>query len=126
MPTENRITIDADEVGTDNEPCPVVGVSNTQADPPEYILFMFDEEAGDFYLERNDQSTAGLGGICEIELRRESLKVSLAGGTAEAVGAEGIEVRLNLEDGSFARLREALHTMFSGSGILVDREQSQG
>lgn len=88
---------------------------------------VFDEQdealgMADVYVERNDQSQSGYGGIERVELHRDRVRVVVAGHRADLLGADELEIALSLQTDEFARLRDGLRAVFRGFDTLVEHE----
>ena len=73
------------------------------------------------YVERNDQIQAGYGGIDQVVLSTEYVRVVLSGRTAESIGDGEFEIGLSLIPEEFDRLRQGLRIVFRGFGTLFER-----
>ncbi len=107
-----------------------VGFSNgrDEGDGREYLLFdrLYEVTAagrkvavGVVSVERNDQGGGGEGGVAEVEVRPDLVRVVLVGAVAEQAGAARYEIGLSLAAGEFERLRDGLRLVFAGYGCLV-------
>ena len=87
--------------------------------------YKFDEQdlalgMDQVYVERNDQSQGGYGGVERVELRPNSVRVVVGGRTAELLGDREFEVALSLSPKEFERLRAGLQAVFQGFGALIE------
>jgi hypothetical protein len=73
------------------------------------------------YVERNDQIQAGYGGIEQVVLSTEYVRVVLSGRTAESIGDGEFVIGLSLTPEEFERLRQGLRIVFREFGTLVER-----
>ena len=89
-----------------------------------YELDEQDEALGmaGVYIERNDQSQSGYGGIERVELSRDRVRVLLEERMAAVLDADELEIALSLPSDAFARLREGLRAVFRGFDTLVEHE----
>jgi len=72
------------------------------------------------YVERNDQSQSAYGGIEQIELHPDRVRMVVNGQTAQRLGDSEFEIGLSLAPEQFVRLRQALQVVFEGLGSLVE------
>lgn len=70
------------------------------------------------YVERNDQSQSGYGGIERVDVSRDRMKVILSGATAESLEDSCFEVALLMTDENFEELKAGLLSVFQGFDIL--------
>jgi hypothetical protein len=70
------------------------------------------------YVERNDQSQGGYGGVERVELRPDGLRVVVAGELAHRMGDREFEIAFSLPADEFERLRSGLRKVFAGFDTL--------
>src|SRR5689334_7746324 len=70
------------------------------------------------YVERNDQSQGGYGGVERVELRPDGLRVVVAGELAHRMGDREFEITFSLPADEFDRLRSGLRKVFAGFDTL--------
>ena len=72
------------------------------------------------FVERNDQSQGGYGGVARVELHADRVRVSIGGRLAEEMGDSEFEITFSLPPKKFNRLRDGLRTVFRGFDTLVE------
>jgi hypothetical protein len=87
--------------------------------------YEFDEQdvalgMNSVYVERNDQSQGGYGGVERVELHSDRVRVLVGGRVAEWMGDSEFEIGLSLSPAELERLREGLRVVFQGFGTLVE------
>lgn len=71
-----------------------------------------------YYIERDDQSFGGYGGLKEILLSRRELKAVLNETGKKNLKMDTVTVSLNISDNSFFELKNMLERIFSATGLL--------
>jgi hypothetical protein len=97
-------------------------------DTKQYLWVQRDEcsedetipEAGNVWIELDDEQWSDYGGIARVELSRDALSIRLTPESAAYMsGVDEFRVRLALSDEEFARVREQLLRVFVGYEELV-------
>jgi len=60
------------------------------------------------YIERNEQSRGGYGGVRELVLSRDRLNIGLEDAMAQTLGDDAFEITFALDDERFQELRDGL------------------
>jgi len=72
------------------------------------------------FAERNDQNQGGYGGVGQVELHPDRVRVVVRGDVAERMGTTELDIAFALPPEEFERLREGLRVVFAGFGSLVE------
>ena len=72
------------------------------------------------YIERNDQSEGGYGGINRVILRPDTVQVVVDSEMAKILGDTDFEIHLSLSPEEVERLRTGLRKVFQGFGTLTE------
>jgi hypothetical protein len=72
------------------------------------------------YAERNGQGEGGYGGVEQVELNRDRVRVLISGPLATDMGTSEFDIALSLPPAEFERLRDGLRLVFAGFGTLVE------
>jgi len=125
-----RFTAGIVTVDDSNDDFILVGLAEERSGPYREALHfqrshVFNEQdialgMNQVYVERNDQSQCGYGGIDRVELHRDHIEVILSGKTAEALGNDRFRIALSLPAGEFDRLRKGLEAVFRDFSCLVE------
>lgn len=125
-----RFTANTVMVDDSNENFILVGFADKQDGHYQNVLqfqrsYEFDEQdvalgMNSVYIERNDQSQSGYGGVERVELHADRLRVVIGGLVAQRMGDSEFEIKLSLAPEEFERLRRALRVVFQGFNSLIE------
>ncbi|MBL9084688.1 MAG: hypothetical protein JNK76_22985 [Planctomycetales bacterium] len=108
-------------------PARFLGFANNESE--KYLWFQRDEEfegdpllpnAGNVWVERDDQAWDGHGGIAGVVLTRTTLTVVFTPEATEYMGGyEEIRISVALNDAAYSAVREQLFRVFVGYEMLL-------
>jgi len=108
----------------------LVGFADKAQETEKYLLLQraFKDDAQDqslematYYIEHNDQSCSCYGGIAYCDLHAKEIAFTFDNKGLSHLGiSEPLHVTFDLDNGTFAKLRSRLKSVFSGTGCLRD------
>ena len=118
-------------VGYDENDVLIIGFSenSTEHEKPIYFMLQDSKEYGDqdkqlgmdtYYIEKNDQSMGGYGGIAEVYLERNRIKIELDKNGIDNVKENFVEIVFECGDNEFKNLLKRLDQIFSNGELKTN------